>query len=79
MAPPAAVRGRRVALISPDKLIELKLASGMSAPHKLKDLADVLELIRLLSLPREKELSLDPSVRAKYRELWQAAQTAERE
>jgi hypothetical protein len=75
----AAVRGRRVALLSLDKLIELKLASGMSAPHRLKDLADVLELIRALSLLREKEMSLDASVRAKYRELWQAAQTAGRE
>lgn len=75
----AAVRGRGVALVSLEKLIELKLASGMSAPHRLKDLADVLELIRALSLPREKELSLDASVRTKYRELWQAAQAAERD
>jgi hypothetical protein len=75
----AAVRGHRVALLPLDKLIELKLASGMSAPHRLKDLADVLELIRVLSLPREKGLSLDASVRSKYEELWQAAQTADRE
>jgi hypothetical protein len=75
----AAVRGRRIALLPLDKLIELKLASGMSAPHRLKDLADVLELIRVLSLPRERALSLDPSVRTKYDELWQAAQGAERE
>jgi hypothetical protein len=60
----AAVRGRRIALLPLDKLIELKLASGMSAPHRLKDLADVLELIRVLSLPRERALSLDASVRA---------------
>ena len=39
----------------------------------------VLELIRVLSLPLEKEASLDASLREKYRELWQAAQTAERE
>jgi len=75
----AAVRGRRVALLPLDKLIELKLASGLSAPHRLKDLADVLELIRALSLPRETADALDPSVRAKYHELWQAAQTPERE
>lgn len=75
----AAVRGRRIALLPLDKLIELKLASGISAPHRLKDLADVLELIRILSLPRERALSLDPSVRVKYDELWQAAQGAERE
>jgi hypothetical protein len=75
----AAVRGRRVALLPLPTLIELKLASGMSAPHRLKDLADVLELIRALALPRETSDSLDASVRAKYEELWEAAQTPERE
>ena len=70
----AAVRGRRVALLPLPKLIELKLASGISAPHRLKDLADVLELIRGLALPREIADSIDPSVRSKYLELWQAAQ-----
>jgi hypothetical protein len=74
-----AVRGRRVALLPLAKLIELKLASGISAPHRLKDLADVLELIRALSLPRQMADSLDGSVRAKYDELWQAAQAADRE
>lgn len=75
----AAVRGRRVALLPLAKLIELKLASGMSAPHRLKDLADVLEVIRLLGLTRDMAESLDPSVRPKYDELWQAAQGAERQ
>jgi hypothetical protein len=74
-----AVRGRRVALLPLAKVIELKLASGISAPHRLKDLADVLELVRALSLPREMADSLDPSVRAKYDELWHAAQTADME
>jgi hypothetical protein len=74
-----AIRGRRVALLPLEKLIELKLASGMTAPHRLKDLADVLELIRALSLPLDKANALDASVREKYRELWQAAQTADRE
>ena len=36
----AAVRGERVALLPLPTLIELKLASGLSAPHRLKDLAD---------------------------------------
>lgn len=75
----AAVRGRRVALLPLDRLIELKLASGMSAPHRLKDLADVLELVRILSLPLERATSLDASVRDKYRELWHAAQAPESE
>jgi len=72
-----AVRGRRVALLPLAKLIELKLASGISAPHRLKDLADVLELVRTLSLPRDLADSLDAFVRAKYDELWQAAQSAD--
>ncbi len=75
----AAVRGRRVALLPLPTLIELKLASGISAPHRLRDLADVLELIRTLSLPRQLAASLDASVRAKYQELWEAAQAAETE
>jgi hypothetical protein len=75
----AAVRGHRVALLPLETLIELKLASGMSAPHRLKDLADVLELIRVLALPLEKAKELDASVRARYEELWQAAQAPERE
>ena len=74
-----AVRGRRVALLPLARVIELKLASGISAPHRLKDLADVLDLVRALSLPREMADSLDASVRAKYDELWQAAQSADRE
>jgi hypothetical protein len=73
-----AVRGARVALLPLAKLVELKLASGISAPHRLRDLADVLELVRAAALPLDLAASLDPSVRAKYEELWQAAQSAER-
>jgi hypothetical protein len=51
------------------KLIEMKLASGMSARHRLKDLTDVLELIRAVKLPREFGRELDASVREKYDEL----------
>jgi hypothetical protein len=75
----AAVRGERVALLPLPRLIELKLASGISAPHRLKDLADVIEVIRILKLPAGLAEELDPYVREKYRELWQAAQAAERE
>jgi hypothetical protein len=75
----AAVKGERVSLLPLPKLIELKLASGMSAPHRLKDLADVLELVKALALPRNTGEALDPSVREKFDELWQAAQTPDRE
>jgi hypothetical protein len=57
-----------------EKLIELKLASGLSAAHRLKDLADVQELITGLKLPLELSEKLDESVRAEYRRLWEAAQ-----
>jgi len=74
-----AVRGENLALLPLPRLIELKLASGMTAPHRLKDLADVLEVIRVLKLPAGLAEELDPYVREKYAELWQAAQAVERE
>ena len=75
----AAVRGERIALLPLPRLIELKLASGMTAPHRLKDLADVIEIVRILRLPAGLAEELDPYVRAKYGELWGAAQAEERE
>jgi hypothetical protein len=53
-------------------LVELKLASGMTAAHRLKDLADVQELIKTLQLGRELSDQLNPYVRQKYIELWEA-------
>jgi hypothetical protein len=75
----AAVRSDRIALLPLPRLIELKLASGMTAPHRLKDLADVIEVIRALDLPETMAGELDPYVRDKYRELWSAAQAGDRE
>lgn len=72
----AAHRGERVRLLPLETAIELKIASGISAPHRLRDLADVLELIRICDLPPEFSERLDESVRAKFGELWQAAQYA---
>ena len=74
-----AVRGRHGSFLPIETLVELKLASGLSAPHRLRDLADVLELVRAASLPRELADRLDPSVREKYRELWAAARSAGQE
>ena len=62
--------------INLEKLVELKLASGMSAPHRLKDLADVQELIKAKSLTAELADKLDPSVREKYLELYHAVAQA---
>ncbi len=55
-------------------LVELKLSSGMSNPGRLKDLADVQEMIRVLNLPADFGEQLDPSVREEYRRLWNAVQ-----
>jgi hypothetical protein len=53
-------------------LIDLKLASGMTAADRLRDLADIQELIRINRLPRDLVNELNPFVRDKYVELWQA-------
>jgi hypothetical protein len=58
-----------IRFVTLEKLIELKLASGMSAPDRLKDLADVQELIKIRKLEPDLALKLNPYVREKYREL----------
>jgi hypothetical protein len=58
-----------IKFVTLEKLIELKLASGISAPDRLKDLADVQELIKIRKLDAEFALQLDPYVREKYYEL----------
>jgi hypothetical protein len=73
----AAVRGSAFRLVSLKTLIELKIASGMTAPHRLKDLADVIELIRANALPSGYGEELHPYVRDRFAELWRAAQAAE--
>jgi hypothetical protein len=57
-----------------ETLIELKLASGLTAPDRLKDLADVQELIRVLNLPQQLAAQIDLSVRAEYLRLWETVQ-----
>ncbi|MCH8806690.1 MAG: hypothetical protein IH986_11450 [Planctomycetes bacterium] len=58
-------------------LIELKLASGMSNPGRLRDLADVQELIRVLKLSEDFAAGLEAFVREKYGELWRGASSDE--
>ena len=60
--------------VSLNTLLELKLASGMTAPHRLQDLADITKLIRANALPIEHANQLNPFVADKFRELWHAAQ-----
>jgi hypothetical protein len=64
-----------VNIVRLEKLMEFKLASGISAPHRLRDLADVTDAIRELRLPEDFADRLDPSVRPAYLDLWGRAQT----
>ena len=73
---PASVSTERggMRVIALETLIELKLASGMSAPHRLRDLADAQDLIVTLKLPLEFADRLDASVRETFKQLWRSAQ-----
>ncbi len=51
-------------------LVELKLASGMTGLARLKDLADVQELIRVRQLDAAFAEQLDSLVAEKYLELY---------
>jgi len=73
----ASVEIENFRVISLEKLIELKLASGLSAAHRLRDLADVQDLIIKLKLPLELAARLDASVSSEYERLWQTAQGAD--
>jgi hypothetical protein len=71
--PPAvAVEHEGVHYLNLPTLIELKLASGMTNPQRMKDLADVIELIKVLALPRDFVERLAPFVQDKFIELWTA-------
>ncbi|HEX8846824.1 MAG TPA: nucleotidyl transferase AbiEii/AbiGii toxin family protein, partial [Pyrinomonadaceae bacterium] len=65
-----------VRIVTLEKLVELKLASGMTAPDRLKDLADVQELIKARGLTAEFAAALNPYVREKYLELCRAVEQA---
>jgi hypothetical protein len=58
-----------IRFVTLEKLIELKLASGLSASDRLKDLADVQELIKIRNLGADFAERLNPYVRAKFLEL----------
>jgi hypothetical protein len=65
--------------VSLEKLIELKLTSGISAADRLKDLADVQELIKIKKLDADFADKLDEFVRAKFLELHKAVADAKNE
>jgi hypothetical protein len=70
----ASVAGEKYRVLSLPALVELKLASGMTAPHRMQDLTDILRLIHVTRLARDFSEQLDPYVRDKFLELWQLAQ-----
>lgn len=70
----SSIRMNGVQVVTIEKLVELKLASGMTAPDRLKDLADVQELIKMRGLDRDFAEGLNPYVREKYLELLEAVQ-----
>lgn len=61
-----------VKTMSLEKLIELKLTSGISATDRLKDLADVQELIKIKDLDADFADKLNEFVRGKFLELHKA-------
>jgi hypothetical protein len=65
-----------VQIVTLEKLVELKLASGMTAPDRLKDLADVQELIKARSLTSDFAAALNPYVRERYLQLYEAVENA---
>lgn len=73
----AFVERAGIRVIPVEKLIELKIASGMTAPHRLRDLADIQDLVVALKLERDFAYELDDSVRAEYWRLWDAAEGGE--
>lgn len=52
------------------RLIELKIAAGLSHDIRIGEFLDVMDLIRANHLHRELALELHEHVRAKYDELW---------
>jgi hypothetical protein len=70
----ASVEIDSVRVVTLEKLIELKLASGMTAPDRLKDLADVQELIKIRGLTADFAQRLDPYVREQYLQLSSAVE-----
>lgn len=57
-----------------EHLVEMKLASGMSAPDRPRDFDDVIQIVRANGLAEDFAGRLHEEVRAKYRELWGYAQ-----
>ncbi len=71
------VRDEGLPYLNLKTLLELKITSGMTAAHRLQDLADAIQLIRVNALSVDFADQLNPFVREKFAELWQSAQVSE--
>ncbi|TWT91929.1 hypothetical protein [Neorhodopirellula pilleata] len=56
------------------KVVEMKLACGMSAPERLQDFADVISLVKANGLPESFGGTLNPYVHDAWIDLWKRAQ-----
>lgn len=73
--PDAVHKQERYPVVSLEKLVELKIAAGMTSPgRQLKDYADAVELIRKNSLPASFVDRLNPYVHETFARLHQMAQ-----
>ena len=70
----ASIEMDGIQIVTVEKLVELKLASGMTAPDRLKDLADVQELIKIRALQKDFAERLNPYVRGKFLELLESVE-----
>ncbi|MDA0657716.1 MAG: hypothetical protein O2931_17310 [Planctomycetota bacterium] len=59
-------------------LLELKLANGMTAPHRPRDLDDAIQLIRCNQLQLDYAESLNPFAAEKFCDLWSPARSGNR-
>ena len=73
----AEIREEEIAFLPLRELLELKMASGMTAEHRPGDTSDAMRLIKATNLPAGYGDKLDPYVRDEYARLWRLAQIDE--
>ncbi|MFT3789082.1 MAG: nucleotidyltransferase family protein [Tepidisphaeraceae bacterium] len=73
----ASVEINGIRYLSLPRLIELKLASGMTAPGRLKDFADIQELVKVLQLSDEIAVELSEYVRPTFLKLAKEARESD--
>ena len=73
----ASIEVDGVKVLALPRLIDLKLASGTTAPSRLRDLADVQEMIKARQLDEQFAEQLDPSLRRAYLKLHHATRATQ--